>query len=277
MPVIALTQEMGSLAKDVASALAAELQLATIRHEVVEHVASRMHVSKSLINRLREGKAGTIERLKADGDKVAVFTAEEVLERAARGNVVMRGWGATCLLRPVPHVPCVRITRPLAQRVQWLMAHLETDDEAFAQAEIRRSDQAHASRMNEIFGVTWGDPLLYDLVLNTDRLSVDSCVQQIWALLARPEFAETESSRALLRDMAVQARVRSALKASDQTDEVNIVIEADDGRVRLSGIVLSDAERAAALAVVSAVAGVTDVDNRVNVMSRSRRFTSAKY
>ena len=71
------------------------------------------------------------------------------------------------------------------------MDKLETDDEAFAEAEVRRSDDANAARMHAQFGVTWGDPLLYDLVLNTDRVSVDSCVAQIQQLAARPEFQET--------------------------------------------------------------------------------------
>jgi len=194
MPVIALTQEMGSLAKDVAQQLADELHLSTLRHEVAEHVAQKMHVPRSLINRLREGNAGTIERLRTDRASLAVYSAEEVLETAARGDVVLRGWGATCLLHTVPHVVCVRVTRPMKQRVEWLMKNLDTDDAASAEAEIRRSDQAHAARMHEQFGVTWGDPLLYDLVLNAERLSVDSCVQQIKALVARPEFAETPAS-----------------------------------------------------------------------------------
>ena len=133
------------------------------------------------------------------------------------GNVVLRGWGATCLLRPVPHVVCVRVTRSFEKRVEWLMGHLGTDDLEFAEAEVRRSDQAHASRMNDQFGVTWGDPVLYDLVLNTDRVSVDSCVAQISQLASRPEFAETPESRALLANMALEARVRAALPRVIQT------------------------------------------------------------
>ena len=68
-----------------------------------------MQVPTSLIHRLREGKAGTLERLRADQASLAVYTTEEVLDVAARGNVVLRGWGATCLLRAVPHVVCVRV------------------------------------------------------------------------------------------------------------------------------------------------------------------------
>ena len=277
MPVIALTQEMGSLAKDVAEQLASELGLATLRHEVAEQVAQKMQVPRSLINRLREGNAGTIERLRADRASMAVYTAEEVLDRAARGSVVLRGWGATCLLHAVPHVVCVRITRPLRQRVEWLMKSLDTDDAESAEAEIRRSDQAHAARMHEQFGVTWGDPLLYDLVLNTERLSVDSCVQQIKALAARPEFAETPASTALLQNMALQARVRSALRADPSTSGVDITIESDAGRLALRGIVVDAREKDAAAVVAAGVAGVASVDNQLRVMAGSRLFAAAKY
>ena len=275
MPVIALTQGMGSLAQDVAEQLAQELQLATMQHEVADHVASRMHVSKSLISRLRGGTAGPIERLTADRSSMAVYTAEEVLETAARGNVVLRGWGATCLLRPVPHVPCVRIMRPFEKRVQWLMTALDSDDTELAEAEIRRSDHANASRMHEQFGVNWGDPVLFDVVLNTDRLSVDACVGQIKALLARPEFAQTEASQALLQGMALSARVRAALRSESETEAVDVTIESTAGQVSLRGIVLKAAERVAAERVAAAVPGVVGVDNQLRVMAKSRLFPSA--
>jgi len=276
MPVVALTQGMGSLAQDVAEQLADELKLSTLQHEVAERVAGKMHVSKSLISRLRAGKAGPIERLTADRASMAVYTAEEVLDAAAKGNVVIRGWGATQLLRPVPHVPCIRIMRPFAQRVQWLLKELDTDDLEAAEAEIRRSDHANATRMHEQFGVDWGDPVLFDLVLNTDRLSVETCVQQIKALLVRPEFAETEASRALLRNMALRSHVRAAVRADEATHSVDVTIDSADGQVTLRGIVLNAEERTATERVTKGVAGVTGVDNQLRVMARSRLFTSSK-
>ena len=276
MPVIAMTQEMGSLAKDVAQELAATLNLSMLRHEVVDHVAGKMHVSTSLIKRLREGKAGLMERATTDRARVALFSSEEVFELANQGNVVIRGWGATCLLRPVPHVITVRITRSFHKRVEWLMNHLETDDRDFAESEIRRSDHAHASRMHQQFGVTWGDPVLYDLVLNTDRLSVHSCVELIRQLTLRPEFQESEASRQLLANMALSAHVRSALKAHAATEEVNITVEAQSGRVALKGIVVNSEEQAAVEKVAAGVAGVTGVDNRLRLMKSTRTFTYSK-
>ena len=277
MPVIAMTQEMGSLAKDVALQLAQSSNFAVMRHEVLEHVAGKMHVSGSLISRLREGKAGLVERLTTDQERVAVFTAQEVFALAERGNVVLRGWGATCLLRPVRHVVRVRVTRPFKNRVEWLMGHLETDDVAFAETEVRRSDNAHAARMHDQFGVTWGDPLLYDLVLNTDRISVESCVAQIQQLAGRPEFQETDESLVMLADLALNARIRAALKDYDSARNIDITIESRGGNVVLSGIVLNAQESAEAARIAGTVVGISSIDNQLRLMARSRLFTSAKY
>jgi cytidylate kinase len=276
MPVIALTQEMGSLAKDVAMRLAEETGLSVMRNEVADTVAGRMQVPASLIRRLREGKAGLVERLSTDRNQVALFSAEEVFAQAVRGDVVLRGWGATCLLRPVRHVVRVRVTRPFDQRVAWLMEHLGTDDREAAESEVRRSDSAHAARMNAQFGVTWGDPLLYDAVLNTERLSVESCVAAIRGLCERPEFQETAESRTVLEGLALSARVRAALKSNESTSNVDVQIESRDGRVTLNGIVVNDDEKAEAERIAMVVAGAGKVDNRLHLMTVSRKFTYAK-
>lgn len=266
MPVIAMNQEMASLGKDVAQALAEELSLAQVTHEVVDHVAHKMHARKSLIRRVMDGKAGMLDRMRTDSRSVSTYVAEEVFELAARGNIIIRGWGATYLLRTIPHVPCVRVCASLERRVAWLMRRLDTDDEDVIRHELRRSDAAHAHNMRQRFGVSWGDPLLYDLVLNTDRLSVSGCVDQIKSLLSLPEFHETPESRRLLANAALEAHIRAALKAADDTEHVNITISVDDERIALEGIATNDAERKAAERIVRNVSGQREIDNRLKVI-----------
>jgi len=85
MTVIAMTQEMASLGKDVALGVCEELGLQQVRHEVGDVVAGRMSVKKSLIRRIREGKAGKVERWAADEKTISIFTAEEVYDLAVKG------------------------------------------------------------------------------------------------------------------------------------------------------------------------------------------------
>lgn len=271
MPVIAMNQEMGSLGKDVAQALAEELGLAQVTHEVVDHVAEKMHKRKSLIRRVMEGKAGMLDRMSTNSRSVSTYVAEEVYELAERGNIIIRGWGATYLLRSIPHIPCVRVCASMDRRVEWMMRRLDTDDEELVRAELKHSDAAHTHNMNVRFGVTWGDPLLYDLVLNTDRVSVAGCVAQIKTLLTLPEFKETPESRKQLANAALEAHVRAALRFDEETDHVNISISASGGEVKLEGVVVDEAERKAAERVTRAVKGVKSVEVDLKLISARMR------
>jgi cytidylate kinase len=276
MPVIAMNQEMGSQGRLVAEALAAELGLRILRHEVIDRVAQKMHVRRSALQRFLEGKAGLLERWGTDESSLALYRSEEVLDLARQGNVIIRGWSAVALLRPIRHVVCVRVGAPVHVRVHWLMERLETDDEAMVTEQIAQSDAAHTANMQHAFGVRWGDPMLYDLTLNTERLTVASCVEQIKALVRCPEFQETPESREKLDNLALEYHVRAALRSDERTAEVNITIEATAGDVNLHGIVISDAELRTVREVVAKVAGVKKVHSHLKVMKEPKIFPLPK-
>ena len=267
MPVIAMTQEMASLGKDVALGVAEKLGLQLVRHEVGDMVAGRMHVKKSLIRRIREGKASKIEKWAADEKTISIFTAEEVFDLAVKGNVLIRGWGATLLLRAVPHIPCIRVCAPLQVRLKRLMERLETDDEELARHEIELDDVARAARMGESFNVRWGDPTLYDLSLNTERVSIPTCVDEVIRLVNAPEFQETPESRQLLLDLALQAKALAALKADPRTAGIDISVEVNKGRVKLRGIVVDEREKALVNEVVAKLPGAKAIDDELRTMA----------
>ena len=276
MPVIAMNQEMGSQGKLVAEKLAQDLSLEIVRHEIIDHVAQKMHLRKSALQRYLEGKAGLLERWGTDEANLTLFKVEEILALAAKGNVIIRGWGATHVLRQIPHIPCVRVGAPFATRVKWLMASLGTDDEEMASDEIHHSDMAHRANMQHQFGAVWGEPMQYDLTLNTERLSVDTCVEMIRELLTRPEFKETPESHAKLANLTLEYHVRAALRASPKTADVKVAISAEDGKVTLKGITASTEERHDTAEVVGHVPGVKRVDNKLKTMKNAKLFPSSQ-
>lgn len=266
-----MTMELGVRGNEVADAAARALGISVVSNDLAERVAGRAKVKKSYVQRLREGKASLLERLWAPDEKIALYTAEEVFDVAQKGDVLIRGWGSTLLLRPVPHIPCIRVCAPIEARIRTLMARLDTDDEAYVREQIEASDEAHAAAMQSRFKVKWGDPLLYDLTLNTARLSIESCIEQVVALARRPEFRETSSSRAMLANLALEARVRAAFLAAAETQSVDVTVVADAGKVKLRGMVEDDAERKSAGAVAAKVKGVSQVVNELRTMRRPRR------
>jgi cytidylate kinase len=277
MAVIAMTQEMATLGKDVALGVCEALGLQQVRHEVGDVVAGKMHVKKSLIRRIREGKASRIEKWAADEKTISIFTAEEVYDLAVKGNVLIRGWGGTLLLKNVPHIPRIRVCAPMELRVQRLMERLETDDEGLARREIQVDDAARAGRMEEAFDVKWGDPTLYDLTLNTGRVPIAQCVEQVLALVRSAAFQETPASRQVLLDLALQARARAALRGDHRTDGIDVDIEVQGGEIRLRGIVVDEREKELCREVVQAIPGVKSVRDELRTMAGGAyRFPSTR-
>ncbi len=276
MTVIAMSQEMGTLGRDVAAGVAQALGLRLVRHEIGDVAADRMNVKKSLVRRFREGQVGWFEKRRVDESSLALLTAEQVFEHALEGDVLIRGWGATILLFPVRHVPCIRICAPLDNRIEWLMERLDTDDPQVARDEIERSDGAHAARMRHAFGVTLGDPLLYDMVLNTGRVSIQGCVDQVVALSRRAEFQPSAESVAHLRDLALQARIQAALREHASDTQIDITPEVTGDRVVLRGVVLDERERQLAAQITRAVPGVDAVENALRTMKPRHRYSEGE-
>ena len=261
MPIIAITREMGSLGKDVARGLGEALGLPVIYHEVIDHLADRMRVRKSHVIRLLDGSASILERLTADKTSLSIFTADEIYALAAKGGAIIRGWGATHLLREVPHAMRVRVCAPFDLRRQRMMERLNSSDEQLIGEEIRVNDEAHTAIMRRHFDVQWTDSEHYDLVLNTKRISVEECVCEVLALARGPHFVETDQSRQKLDDLALAARVRAALRRAPETREAQVQVSSDTGRITLSGANSTD-EMLAFVEVASAVPGVRDVAYR---------------
>jgi len=264
MPIIAITREMGSLGKDVAAGLAEELGLPLVYHEVIDQLADRMRVRKSHVIRLLDGSAGLLEQLTADKTSLSVYTAEEILAVAAKGKgAVIRGWGATHLLREVSHAVCVRVCAPFELRKRRMMERLATDEETRVADEIRVNDEAHGAIMRRHFGLQWTDPENYDLVLNTQRVSIGECVDEVKALVESGEFAETERSRQSLEDLALAWRVRAALRLSARTRDTRVAVSAERGRAILAGVLDTAEQQLAVSEVTASVKGVREIDNQL--------------
>ena len=276
MPLIAMTREMGSLGKDVAAGVAARTQRKVVYHEIIEPIANKMRLRKSHVERFLDGKSGLWERLTTDKTSLSIFTADETFRFLRDGSTgVIRGWGAVHLLKDVPHVIRVRICAPLETRVSRMMERLATDNREVVENEIAMSEEAHTAITRRHFGVNWRDPEHYDLVLSTERLSIDECVEEVECMMKKRRFQETPESIRMVENMALQWAVRSALRRDGRTSAMNVTVSCDAGRVMLSGMVDTEREASAAREVALATDGARDVDDQLkaadSVASRYRR------
>lgn len=107
-----------------------------------------------------------------------------MLELAAEDNVVIVGRAGQVILRDQPRVLHVRVTAPPDVRAQRVA---ETDGIPIqaAAARVSASDDYRRRYLRRFYHVRWDDPDLYDLVINTARVSVPAAAELICLALSR--------------------------------------------------------------------------------------------
>lgn len=103
-------------------------------------------------------------------------TEEVLLAQAATGEGVILGRAAAIVLRDRPQVLRARLHGPPAQRAAQA-ARLECIELSEAERQVGQLDRAHAEYVKRFYGADVEDPALYDLVLDSTAIALDTCVE----------------------------------------------------------------------------------------------------
>ena len=203
MRAITISREYGSGGGEIAARLAKRLGWQLIDHEVVVRVAKMLQVSEEEAEEHDECVEGLASRILKSlrlvhpsmpytveipysMDSRAFYEARcQVIEGAvASEHVVIVGRGAQAHLAQRRDVLHVRIVAPFELRIAYVMSREGLAREA-AQARILKKDQERARYLETFYHRHPGDPHLYDLVLNTGILDLESAVEVISIVLER--------------------------------------------------------------------------------------------
>lgn len=203
MRAITISREYGSGGGEVAARLATRLEWQLIDHEVVVRVAQRLGISEAEAESYDERVEGLVERILNSLQMVqppipvtplVPLTTEShaydearrrVIEGAvATGHVVIVGRGAQVLLAQRRDVLHVRVVAPLNLRITYVMRR-EGLDQTAARARIQFKERDRIRYLQEVHQRHPGDAQLYDLIVNTAILDLESAVDLISLALDR--------------------------------------------------------------------------------------------
>jgi cytidylate kinase len=201
MSLVTIRGELGSGAPEIGREVASKLHFDYVDREIIAEVAARLQREEHDVI-AKEMPPGTllgriIEALTSDyggdvlggaylpaeliplGDTRYVGALKSVVRELARGeSIVIRGRGSQFILKEYPGSLHVLVVAPLEVRVERVMQDLKIDREAACQ-EIARFDRSRHEFVKRYFQAELEDPLQYDLVINTGRLSFNAAVSNI--------------------------------------------------------------------------------------------------
>lgn len=215
MPIVTISRTFGAGGSPIGRILARRMGAEFLDRGIVAEVAQRSGISEAeargydeqvrsvwqrMAAALTAGRTETATPLPPTDtldpgmgveERLARLTRGIIEEEAARGNAVIVGRGGAFILRDHPDALHVQIQAPIETRVRYLQSQAEelpdgTLPNVASLTQLCASiDARRADYVRRLFGVSWLDPVHYDLIIDTQTFNFESAADLIELGLAR--------------------------------------------------------------------------------------------
>lgn len=184
--VITVEREYGSRGGEFAQLLAGKLSWRLVDQCLIEEIAEKAGVAKSVVEQCDErldpwyrrlSKSfwyGSVEGLPGppdeavffDGDYLAGLVRDYLRQTAEQGNCVIVGRGSASALGALAGVFNVFVYASMARKIRWFEEQFPRDA-AHARREIEAADSRRETYIRRYYNCDWSDRRLYHLMINS--------------------------------------------------------------------------------------------------------------
>lgn len=259
MSIVTISRGSFSGGKLLAECLSKTLQYRCVDRDVIVESAAARGVSQDELRDALDRPPTLLERLQHKKYLYLVLIQAALTEEVRTGAAVYHGNAGHLLLRGAPHVLRVRIIAPMEFRISMAQDRLKlTRDEVIAY--IQKMDQDRRKWTQYLYGVDWGDPALYDIVLNLEHMSIPEGCSAVSTLVRQRCFKFTPEDQAAMDDLALASRVRAELALDDSTSQLEVEVISERGALTIHGRIPTTREVEEVRRVAQALPGVKKVN-----------------
>jgi len=260
MSIITISRGTFSGGKLLAECVADKLGYRCIDRDVIVERAAAFGVSQNELRDALQKPPTFLDRFKHKKYIYLALIQSALTEEVRTGRAVYHGNAGHLLLRGGGnHILRTRIIAPLEFRVRMAQERLK-----MSRAEvidyIQKMDQDRRKWTQYLYGVDWGDPTLYDMVLNLEYVDVSEACEIIAATVRQRCFEFTPESQAVMDELALASRVRANLAINPATSHLELDVVARGGRVSIKGRLSNLNELPEIQRVAGATPGLTALD-----------------
>ncbi len=178
MTTITISRQLGSLGTSIAHVVAERLGYRVVWRELINQAAQRAGAPEVALATIDD--LGILGLRPSSQARQAYHQAvQQVMEElATESHVVIVGRAGQVILRGRPDVLHVKVIAPLSLRAE-RVAHRHNIPVAAARAQVEASDRTRRNYLRRYYHARWDDPELYDLIINTERLTTAAAAELI--------------------------------------------------------------------------------------------------
>jgi len=270
MALITITTGIGCEGTAIAQRVADGLKLELYDDQRLQEEARKIGIPPEALENMDEKAPGLFSRLVSRKPDIYLDLMESVIYQVGhRGEGIIIGHGAQLLLQDFGCALQVRIHASEATRIRNLMKQQGLSEETAVKM-IHKSDSERSGFLEYAFHKDWDDPSLYDLVINRDKLSIDSAARLIMEVAQSQEIKECSLTAVLaMESRSLLKKIEAALLKNDiSLTEIFIEIP-EKGVASIRGWSYTRDNKDKLLEIVKEVPGVTEVKSEIVVAPMS--------
>lgn len=260
---------------ELARKLASRLGYTCLARETLTDEATAAGIPVGRIETAIVKRRPLTEELEIAVDRFKAFVTQALCERLSSGeSIVYHGRTGHLVLPGIGHVLRVRAIAAMEERIELAMQRMGLTREK-AKRYIEEVEEDRRRWVKALYNVDWDDPALYDVVINTQHLSVPNAAAILTEMAGLPEYQPTPASTQAVADLLLAARCRTAIGRDARTAMVKATVRAQRGNVSVTYLPRDAAAAAAIPDVLSRIEGIRSLVCTVattNILLLQERF-----
>jgi two-component system, OmpR family, response regulator CpxR len=230
--------------------------------DVVQRAAELSGIDAKRIGMAFKAKTSIFNHFTHEKERATAWLRLAVAEMLSQDKLIIDGFSGLLIPQTISHVLRICVIADLKSRLKWGQVEQDLSKKEILQ-KIRTADQDRMSWIEALFKRhdPW-DPLLYDIVLPSDKTTPKETLALISENLRREVIQPTDASRRAAEDFILQAKVGVALAQEGH----NVEVSARDGLVTITihkNVLMLHHLEKELKSIAEKVEGVTSVETRI--------------
>ena len=208
MSIITISRGSYSRGVEIAEMVAEKLGYQCLARDVLIEASKEFNIPEVKLIQALEDPPSFFERFTNVKKKYIAFIQYALINHLRDDNIVYHGLAGHFFVKDIPHVLKVRIIADMEYRIKFVMERDKISRDKAIDF-LKKIDNARRDWGQHLYGLNLEDPIHYDIVFNTESVSVVDVAETICEMAASKQFQTTPESQKKIDDRA------SSLKATE--------------------------------------------------------------
>jgi cytidylate kinase len=187
--------------------VAEKLGYQCLARDVLIEASKEFNIPEVKLIQALEDPPSFFERFTNEKKKYIAYIQTALINNLRADNIVYHGLAGHFFVKDIPHVLKVRIIADLEYRIKFVMERDKISRDKAIDF-LKKIDSSRKEWGQYLYGLNLEDPVHYDIVINTENLSLEVVVAIICEMVTSKQFQTTSESQKKMDNLA------SSLKAS---------------------------------------------------------------